>query len=147
MALFLFTKGILAGEPIPVFNGGRMVRDFTYIDDIVEGIVRVIDNPASPDPAYRSDEPSEATSMAPWRVFNIGNNRRVELMTYIQAIEAALGRKAELNLMPMQAGDVEATEADTSALDAAVGFKPATPVEVGVRRFVEWYCDYYKVAR
>jgi UDP-glucuronate 4-epimerase len=147
MALFLFTKGILAGEPINVFNEGRMVRDFTYVDDIVEGVVRVVDRPAAPDPDFRSDEPSEATSHAPWRVFNIGNNRRVELMSYVQAIEKALGRPAILNLMPMQAGDVEATEADTSALDAAVGFKPATPVEEGIRRFVDWYCDYYRVAR
>ncbi len=147
MALFLFTKGILAGEPINVFNEGRMVRDFTYVDDIVEGVVRVIDHPASPDPAFAPDSPSEATSWAPWRVFNIGNSQRVELMRYIRAIEKALGREARLNLMPMQAGDVEATEADTTALNAAVGFKPATLVEEGIRRFVEWYCDYYKVAR
>jgi UDP-glucuronate 4-epimerase len=147
MALFLFTKGILAGEPIPVFNEGKMVRDFTYIDDIVEGVVRVIDNPAGPDPAWRSDAPSPATSKAPWRIFNIGNNNRVELMSYIRAVETVLGRKAKLNLMPMQAGDVQATEADTSLLSAAVGFKPATPVEEGVRRFVDWYCDYYKVVR
>jgi len=147
MALFLFTKGILAGEPIPVFNEGRMVRDFTYIDDIVEGVVRVIDHPAEPDPAWKSDAPSAATSSAPWRIFNIGNNKRVELRRYIQAIESVLGREAKLELLPMQAGDVEATEADTSLLAAAVGFKPATPVEEGVRRFVDWYCDYYGVAR
>jgi len=147
MALFLFTKGILAGEPIPVFNQGKMVRDFTYIDDIVEGVVRVIDHPAEPDPAWQSDKPSAATSKAPWRIFNIGNNKRVELMTYIRAIETVLGRKAKLDLMPMQAGDVQATEADTSLLSAAVGFKPDTAVEEGVRRFVEWYCDYYRVAR
>lgn len=146
MALFLFTKGILAGEPIPVFNEGRMVRDFTYVDDIVEGVVRIVDHPATPDPAFSSDEPSEATSGAPWRVFNIGNNQRVELLRYIRAIEKALGREAKLNLLPMQAGDVEATEADTTALDAAVGFKPSTPVEEGIRRFVDWYCDYYKVS-
>ncbi len=126
MALFKFTKGILAGEAIPVFNEGKMVRDFTYVDDIVEGIVRVIDRPA------------------PYRIFNIGNHQRVELMTYIRAIEAALGRKAKLDLLPMQAGDVAATEADTSALAAATGFSPATPVEEGVRRFVEWYRNYYK---
>ncbi|MBX3672232.1 MAG: NAD-dependent epimerase [Burkholderiales bacterium] len=147
MALFLFTKGILAGEPIPVFNEGKMVRDFTYIDDIVEGVVRVIDSPAAPDPAWDSDAPSPATSRAPWRIFNIGNNNRVELMRYIRAIEKVLGREAKLNLLPMQAGDVQATEADTSLLSAAVGFKPDTPVEEGVRRFVEWYCDYYKVSR
>jgi len=146
MALFLFTKGILAGEPINVFNEGRMVRDFTYVDDIVEGVVRVIDHPASADPAFDLEAPSEATSWAPWRVFNIGNNQRVELLRYIRAIEKALGREARLNLMPMQAGDVEATEADTAALSAAVGFKPATPVEEGIRRFVDWYCDYYQVS-
>jgi UDP-glucuronate 4-epimerase len=143
MALFLFTKGILAGEPIPVFNEGRMVRDFTYIDDIIEGVVRVIDNPAAPDPAWESDHPTPATSRAPWRIFNIGNNKRVELMAYIRAIEKALGREAKLDLLPMQAGDVQATEADTSLLSAAVGFRPDTPVEEGVRRFVEWYLDYY----
>jgi UDP-glucuronate 4-epimerase len=143
MALFLFTKGILAGEPIPVFNEGKMVRDFTYIDDIVEGVVRVIDNPASPDPSWNSDAPSPATSRVPWRIFNIGNNNRVELMAYIRAIEKALGREAKLNLLPMQAGDVAATEADTSLLSAAVGFRPDTPVEEGVRRFVEWYREYY----
>jgi UDP-glucuronate 4-epimerase len=126
MALFKFTKGILAGEPIPVFNEGRMVRDFTYVDDIVEGIVRVIDRPAG------------------YRIFNIGNNQRVELMAYIRALEAALGRKAKLDLLPMQAGDVEATEADTSALQQATGFRPETPVEEGVRRFVQWYRDYYR---
>ena len=147
MALFLFTKGILAGEPIPVFNEGKMVRDFTYIDDIVEGVVRVIDHPAEPDPTWKSEAPSAATSRAPWRIYNIGNHKRVELLRYIRAIETVLGRKATLNLLPMQAGDVEATEADTSLLSAAVGFKPATPVEEGVRRFVDWYCDFYKVSR
>jgi UDP-glucuronate 4-epimerase len=145
MALFLFTKGILAGEPIPVFNEGKMVRDFTYIDDIVEGVVRVIDHPAEPDPAWNGDAPSPASSKAPWRIYNIGNNRRVELMRYIRAIEAVLGRQAKLNLLPMQAGDVQATEADTALLSAAVGFRPDTPVEEGVRRFVEWYCHYYRV--
>ena len=144
MALFKFTRGILAGEPIPVFNEGRMVRDFTYVDDIVEGIVRVVDHPAAPDPAWNGDAPSAATSSAPWRVFNIGNHRRVELLAYIRAIEAALGKKATLALLPMQPGDVAATEADTSALDAAVGFKPSTRVEEGVRRFIAWYREYYK---
>jgi UDP-glucuronate 4-epimerase len=124
MALFRFTRGILAGEPIPVFNQGRMVRDFTYVDDIVEGVVRVIDRPH------------------PYRIFNIGNNQRVELMAYIRAIEAALGKSAKLDLLPMQAGDVAATEADTTALSEATGFRPATPVEEGVRRFVEWYRAY-----
>jgi UDP-glucuronate 4-epimerase len=107
----------------------------------------VIDHPAEADPSWNSAAPSAATSRAPWRIFNIGNNRRVELMRYIRAIETQLGREAKLNLLPMQAGDVEATEADTSLLAAAVGFRPATPVEEGVRRFVDWYCDYFKVTR
>jgi UDP-glucuronate 4-epimerase len=145
MALFKFTKGILAGEPIPVFNSGKMVRDFTYVDDIVEGVVRVIDRPAAADPGWDPNAPGAATSSAPWRVYNIGNNARVELMTYIRAIEAALGMKGKLELLPMQAGDVLATEADTSALEAATGFKPGTPVEEGVRRFVKWYREYYEV--
>ena len=143
MALFRFTKGILAGEPIPVYNRGQMDRDFTYVDDIVEGGVRVVDRPAAADPRWDGASPNPATSHAPWRVFNIGNNRRVPLMRYIEALESALGRKAVLDLLPMQAGDVAATEADTSALEAAVGFRPVTPVEEGVRRFVDWYRDYY----
>ena len=143
MALFKFTRGILAGEPIPVFNEGRMIRDFTYVDDIVEGVVRVIDRPAGPDPAWNGDIPDPATSSAPWRIFNIGNHRRVELMAYIRALETALGRKAKLDLLPMQPGDVRATEADTSALEAATGFRPDTPIEEGVRRFVAWYREYY----
>jgi UDP-glucuronate 4-epimerase len=126
MALFKFTRGILAGEPIPVFNAGKMVRDFTYVDDIVEGVVRVIDRPQG------------------YRIFNIGNHRRVELMDYIRAIEKAVGREAKLEMLPMQPGDVRATEADTSALEAATGFHPSTPVAEGVRRFVAWYRDYYK---
>jgi UDP-glucuronate 4-epimerase len=144
MALFKFTRGILAGEAIPVFNEGKMVRDFTYVDDIVEGIVRIADRPAAKDPAWDGDHPSAATSSAPWRLYNIGNNKRVELMTYIRALEAALGKKAKLDLLPMQAGDVAATEADTSALEGATGFRPATPVEEGVRRFVDWYRSYYR---
>ncbi len=143
MALFKFTRGILAGEAIPVFNEGRMVRDFTYVDDIVEGIVRVIDRPPAPDPSWNAARPHAATSSAPWRLFNIGNHERVELMRYIRAIEAALGREAKVDLLPMQAGDVAATEADTSALEALTGFRPATPVEEGVRRFVAWYREYY----
>src|SRR5471030_3430403 len=113
MAYFKFTRGILAGEPIPVFNRGEMVRDFTYVDDIVEGIVRVIDQPAQPDPKWDAMNPDAATSSAPWRIYNIGNNQRVELMTYIHALESALGKKAKLEMLPMQAGDVLATEADT----------------------------------
>ncbi|QJR11688.1 UDP-N-acetylglucosamine 4-epimerase [Usitatibacter rugosus] len=129
MALFKFTRGILAGERLPVYNRGQMDRDFTYVDDIVEGVVRILDRPDG------------------YRIFNIGNNERVPLMRYIEAIEKATGRKADLELLPMQPGDVPATEADTSALDAAVGFKPATPVEEGVQRFVDWYRAYYKVPK
>jgi len=145
MALFKFTKGILAGEPIPVFNEGKMVRDFTYVDDIVEGVVRVIDRPAEPDPNWDAANPDAATSSAPWRIFNIGNHQRVELLTYIRALESALGKKAKLELLPMQAGDVKATEADTTALQKVTGFKPQTPVEEGIKRFVAWYREYYKV--
>ncbi|MDH4133968.1 MAG: NAD-dependent epimerase [Gammaproteobacteria bacterium] len=143
MALFKFTKGILAGEPIPVFNGGKMVRDFTYIDDIVEGVVRVIDNTASPNPEWRGDQPDPATSYAPFRVFNIGNNNPVQLMRYIEVLEKCLGKKAILDLLPMQAGDVPATSANTDALEQAVGFRPDTTIESGISRFVEWYRSYY----
>ncbi|MGE5093931.1 MAG: NAD-dependent epimerase [Betaproteobacteria bacterium] len=143
MALFKFTKGILAGEPIPVFNEGRMVRDFTYIDDIVEGVVRVMDRPPMPDPDWDSATSPSASSSAPWRIFNIGNHQRVELMTYIRALEKALGLTAKLNLLPIQPGDVTATEADTAALTMLTGFAPATPVEEGIRRFVAWYREHY----
>ena len=143
MALFKFTRGILAGDPIPVFNEGRMVRDFTYVDDIVEGVVRTVDNPPAKNAGWDARHPDPSTSSAPWRLFNIGNNQRIELMRYIRAIEAATGRKAKLELLPMQAGDVLATEADTSALERVTGFRPATPVEEGVRRFVEWYVEFY----
>jgi len=146
MALFKFTKGILAGEPIPVFNEGKMIRDFTYIDDIVEGVVRVIDKTATPDPTWSGDQPDPATSYAPYRVFNIGNNNPVQLMRYIQVLEQCLGKKAILDLLPMQAGDVPATSANTDALEAAVGFRPMVTVETGIARFVEWYKSYYKVA-
>jgi len=145
MALFKFTKGILGDEPIPVFNEGRMVRDFTYVDDIVEGIVRTVDNPPRKNDGWDAKNPSPATSSAPWRVFNIGNSQRVELMRYIRAIESATGKKAKLDLLPMQPGDVLATEADTTALEAVTGFKPAMPVEEGVKRFVAWYRDFYRV--
>ncbi len=145
MALFKFTRGILAGEPIPVFNEGRMVRDFTYIDDIVEGVIRVLDHPAAADPAWTGDDPDPARSYAPWRVFNIGNNKPVQLLEYISVIEETLGIKATLDLLPMQPGDVPSTMADVRELEREVGFKPSTPVREGVRRFVEWYRDYYKV--
>lgn len=145
MALFKFTEGILAGRPIPVFNRGEMIRDFTYIDDIVEGIVRVIDQPAAPDPEWSGDAPDPATSYAPYRIYNIGNNRPVRLMRYIEVLEQCLGKKATLDLLPMQPGDVPATTADVSALETAVGFRPDTPVERGIARFVEWHQAYYKV--
>jgi len=145
MALFLFTRGILAGRPIPVFNQGDMVRDFTYVDDIVQGILGVIDHPAKPNGTWRGDAPDPATSQAPYRIYNIGNNRPVKLMRYIEVLEEALGRKAVLDLQPMQKGDVPATMADVSALEEEVGYRPSTPVEVGIPRFVEWYRNYYKV--
>jgi UDP-glucuronate 4-epimerase len=144
MALFIFTKAILAGRPLPVFNQGNMVRDFTYVDDIVEGIVRVIGQPAAPAAGWSGDRPDPATSYAPWRIFNIGNNRPVKLMRYIEVLEQCLGKKARLELLPMQAGDVPATCADTGELQKAVGYKPETPVEIGVKRFAEWYQAYYR---
>jgi len=145
MALFKFTRGILAGEAIPVFNRGEMVRDFTYVDDIVEGVLRVIDRPAQADPAWSALAPRPSSSNAPYRIYNIGNNQPVKLMRYIEVLEQCLGRKAILDLLPLQDGDVPQTVADVSRLAAAVGFKPATPVEVGIARFVEWYRTYYKV--
>ena len=145
MALFLFTEAILAGRPIDVFNEGRMQRDFTYIDDIVEGVVRVLDRPAQPDAEWKADAPDPATSTAPYRLYNIGNNNPVELLQFIGAIEDAIGRKAVLNLLPMQPGDVPATYADVDDLTRDVGFAPDTPIEVGVARFVEWYREYYGI--
>jgi UDP-glucuronate 4-epimerase len=144
MALFLFTKAMLAGQPIDVFNNGDMLRDFTYIDDIVEGIIRVLDKPATAAPAFDAARPDPATSNAPYRVFNIGNSQPVPLMEYIGALEKTTGITAKKNFLPMQPGDVQATSADTAELDAWVGFKPATPVEVGVERFYSWYRDYYR---
>lgn len=146
MALFKFTRGILAGESIPVFNRGQMIRDFTYIDDIVEGVVRVIDRPAEPNPAWSGASPDPATSYAPYRVFNIGNNQPVELMRYIRVLEDCLGKKASMELLPMQDGDVPATYANTETLETAVGFRPATPVETGIRQFVDWYRAYFRAS-
>ena len=145
MALFLFTKAILDGQPIDVFNEGRMHRDFTYVDDIVEGVVRVLDKVAAPNAAWSGDMPDPATSTAPYRLYNIGNNNPVELMTFIRTIEDAVGQRAKLNLLPMQPGDVPSTYADIDDLARSVGFSPATPIDVGVGRFVEWYRQYYGV--
>ena len=145
MALFLFTKAILEGRPIDVFNFGNMQRDFTYIDDIVEGVIRVLDRVAEPNPDYVPDEADPATSNVPYRVFNIGNHNPVPLLDFIGAVEDALGLKAEKRLLPMQDGDVPATYADTAALQAWVGFAPATSIQTGVRNFVAWYRNYYKV--
>ncbi len=144
MALFLFTRAILAGKPIDVFNHGRMRRDFTYIDDIVEGVIRVADRPAQPDPAWSGDAPDPGTSAAPYRIYNIGNHSPVELMHLIEVLEAALGKKAEKNFLPIQLGDVPATYADVDDLAQDVGFKPATTIEEGVGKFVEWYRGYYQ---
>jgi UDP-glucuronate 4-epimerase len=144
MALFLFVRNMLAGQPIDVFNHGHHRRDFTYVDDIVEGVVRALDRVATPNPDWDSARPDPATSRAPFRLYNIGNNRPVELLRYIEVIEQCLGRKATLNLLPLQLGDVPDTEADVQDLVDDVGYRPDTPVEVGVRRFVDWYLDYYK---
>jgi UDP-glucuronate 4-epimerase len=144
MALFLFTKAILEGKPIDVFNYGKMQRDFTYIDDITEGVVRVMERIPEPDPRWSGDDPDSATSYAPYKLYNIGNNNPVELMYFIEVLEDCLGKKAEKNLLPMQAGDVPATYADVDDLIRDVGFKPSTSIEEGIRRFVEWYREYYQ---
>ena len=145
MAPFLFARAILAGKPIDVFNHGKMLRDFTYIDDIVEGVVRVLDKPATPNPEYTALQPDPATGTAPYRIFNIGNNQPTPLMEFIAAMEESLGITAQKNFLPMQPGDVPATAADTDRLDAWVGFKPNTPIRQGVSQFVSWYRDYYAV--
>ena len=145
MALFLFTKAIHEGRPIDVFNHGKMKRDFTFVDDIVEGVIRTLDRTAAPDAAFDSDNPDPGRSNAPYRVFNIGNHNPVELMAFVSAIEETLGVTAQKNFMPLQDGDVPATYADTEALNAWTGFAPATSVKDGVARFVAWYRDYYRV--
>lgn len=147
MALFLFTRHILESKPIDVFNHGHHRRDFTYVDDIAEGVVRSLDKPARPDPEWRGDRPDPSRSQAPFRIYNIGNHQPVELMRYIEVIEECLGRKAEKNFLPLQLGDVPETCADIEDLAADVGYRPATPVEVGVRRFIEWFCEYYGYPR
>jgi UDP-glucuronate 4-epimerase len=143
MALFLFTKAILEGKAIDVFNHGKMQRDFTYIDDTIEGVVRVADTIPASNPSWRGDQPDPGTSYAPYRLYNIGNNNPVELMRFIEVLEEYLGKKAEKNLLPIQAGDVPATYADVDDLMRDVGFKPATSIEEGIGRFVEWYREYY----
>ncbi len=143
MALFLFTKAIIEDRPIDVYNFGKMQRDFTYVDDIVEGVIRVTDRIAAPNPAWSGDASDPGTSSAPYRIYNIGNNNPVELMKFIEVLEDALGKKAKKNLLPLQPGDVPATYADVDDLMKDVGFKPDTPVELGIRRFVEWFRGYY----
>jgi len=145
MALFLFTRNILAGKPIDVFNYGKHKRDFTYIDDIVEGVIRTLDHVAEPNPEWNSNSPDSASSKAPWKVYNIGNHQQVELMHYIKVLEDCLGKKAEMNLLPLQPGDVPETFADVDALVRDVGYQPNTPVEEGIARFVDWYREYYNV--
>ena len=144
MALFLFTRAIIEGKPIDVFNYGKHKRDFTYIDDIVEGVVRTSDNTATPNENWDPAKPDPGTSMAPYRLYNIGNQQPVELMDYIGAVEKCLGKKAEKNLLPLQPGDVPDTWADTQALADDVGYQPSTPIETGVKNFVEWYLEFYK---
>ncbi|ABC76295.1 MAG: UDP-glucose 4-epimerase [Syntrophaceae bacterium PtaB.Bin095] len=143
MALFLFTRAILEGRPIDVFNYGKMRRDFTYVDDIVEGVVRVMDRIPEGNPAWSGDHPDPGTSYAPYKIYNIGNNNPVELLSFIEALEDCLGKKAEKNFLPLQAGDVPATYADVDDLMRDVGFQPSTPIEEGIRRFVTWYREYY----
>jgi UDP-glucuronate 4-epimerase len=144
MALFLFTKRILAGEPIDVFNDGHHQRDFTYIDDIVAGVVAAVDHRAVPDPNFDAASPDPSTSYAPYKIYNIGNQRPVTLLRYIEVLERCLGRNARKNLMPLQLGDLQDTWADVSALARDVGYRPSTELEVGVKRFVDWYLEYYR---
>ncbi|HKJ72045.1 MAG TPA: NAD-dependent epimerase/dehydratase family protein, partial [Gammaproteobacteria bacterium] len=145
MALFRFTQAIVEGRPIEVYNYGRMQRDFTYIDDIVEGVVRAADTVASPDPAWSGQTPDSATSYVPYRLYNIGNHSPVALTAFIEALEAALGVEAEKRMLPMQPGDVPATYADVADLQEAVGFAPDTPLATGIARFVDWYREYYRI--
>ncbi len=147
MAMFIFTKAILAGQPIDVFNRGQMQRDFTYIDDIVEGVIRVANRVPEPNPDWSGDQPDPATSQAPYRIYNIGNNNPVELLSVIEVLENCLGKKAEKNLLPMQPGDVLATYADIDALADDVGFRPNTSIEEGIARFVDWYREFYNVPK
>ena len=143
MALFLFTKAILEGKPIDVFNYGKMKRDFTYIDDIIEGVVRTADKIPEPNSHWNSDNPDSATSYAPYKLYNIGNNNPVELMEFIKVLEDCLGKEAKKNLLPIQLGDVPATYANVDDLTRDVGFKPSTPIKEGIKVFVDWYRKYY----
>ena len=143
MVLFKFTKAILDDRPIDVFNNGHMKRDFTYIDDVVESVVRIMEVIPKPDPTWSSDRPDPSTSMAPFRLYNVGNHAPVELLEVIALLEEALGRKAKKNLLPIQPGDVPATYADVESLERATGFKPHTPMREGIQRFVEWYNEFY----
>jgi len=145
MALFIFTRSILEGAPIDVYNFGDMQRDFTYIDDIVEGVVRVIDHPPSGNPAWNGKNPDPASSRAPYKIYNIGNNNPVKLLDFIEAIEEAVGKKAIKNFLPLQAGDVQATWADVTDLIEDMGYRPNTPVREGIKRFVGWYRQFYNV--
>jgi UDP-glucuronate 4-epimerase len=145
MALFMFTRNIIEGKPIDVFNYGNHKRDFTYVDDIVEGVIRTMDHTAEPNPDWDAANPDPGTSRAPYRIYNIGNQKPVELMRYIEVIEECVGKKAEKNLLPMQPGDVPDTWADTEDLSNDVGYSPSTPIEVGVKNFVDWYVDYYGI--
>ena len=144
MALFIFTKAILEGKPIEVYNHGKMRRDFTYIDDIVEGVIRTLDYPATPNPSWSGDKPDPGTSAAPARIYNIGNHQPVELLRFIEVLENTLGKKAVKKLLPIQPGDVSATYADIEDLTRDVGFVPATPIEEGIARFVKWYREFYE---
>jgi UDP-glucuronate 4-epimerase len=145
MAMWLFAAAIRDGQPIRLFNGGKMRRDFTYIDDVAEAVVRLVDRPPQPDPAWSSDAPNPATSNAPWRVYNIGNSQPVEVLEVVRLMEAAMGEPAARELLPMQAGDVPETYADCADLERAVGFRPRTPIEAGVRLFAGWFCEFHKV--
>ena len=147
MALFMFTKAILEGTPLKVFNHGKHTRDFTYVDDIVEGVLRTLDNVAAPNPDYDPEQPDPGTSSAPWRVYNIGGGQPVELLRFIELIEQSLGRKATMEMMDLQPGDVPDTRADVAALSRDVGYRPTTSVDEGIPRFIDWYCRYYGIER
>ena len=145
MALFKFTKSILAGEPIQLFNHGKHLRDFTYVDDIVEGIVRVLDKPATPNFDWKGDDPDPSSSNDPWRVYNIGNNDPVELVDYVKALEDSLGRKAEKQFLPLQPGDIPSNQANVDNLAKDFDYRPVTKIEDGIQNFVNWYRSYYGV--